>query len=221
MAISSRAARLAPVPRRVGRPARGALDPRVDARPVRDNYGPEAQRDQQDRSIARWALADTGIEWQVAHSGRTVSSTAQFREMVARAGRDYDVLLVGYVSRFTRNLHSAVNARQDLHAAGAAILFCDERVLSSDENEWEAWARETVEAEAYGRRLGSGSAKATLPSSAGLRTPADTRPWAFGAPSSGPRRSRSTRSLSTSRSSSSWSTPAQARQFTSSPALTA
>jgi DNA invertase Pin-like site-specific DNA recombinase len=119
-----------------------------------DTYGPEAQREQQDRAIERWRLANTGIEWQVAHSGRTVGSTSQFREMVARAGRDYDVLLVGYVSRFTRNLHTAVNARQDLHAAGAAILFCDERVLSSDEDEWEAWARETVEAEAYSRRLG-------------------------------------------------------------------
>jgi hypothetical protein len=60
-----------------------------------DTYGPEAQREQQDRAIERWGLADTGIEWQVAHSGGTVSSTAQFREMVARAGRDYDVLLVG------------------------------------------------------------------------------------------------------------------------------
>ena len=119
-----------------------------------DTYGPEAQREQQDRAIERWRLADTGIEWQVAHSGRTVSSTAQFREMVARAGRDYDVLLVGYVSRFARNLRTAVNARHDLHDAGAAVLFCDERVLSSDEDEWEEWARETVEAEAYSRRLG-------------------------------------------------------------------
>jgi DNA invertase Pin-like site-specific DNA recombinase len=119
-----------------------------------DNYGPEAQRDQQDRALRRWDLVDTGIEWEVAHSGRTIGSTAQFQEMVARAGRDYDVLLVGYVSRFARNLRTAVNARHDLHAAGAAILFCDERVLSSDEDEWEAWARETVEAEAYSRRLG-------------------------------------------------------------------
>ena len=118
-----------------------------------DTYGPEAQREQQDRSITRWRLVDTGIEWQVAHSGRTVGSTAQFREMVARAGHDYDVLLVGYVSRFTRDLRTAVNARHNLHDAGAAILFCDERVLSADENEWEAWARETVEAEAYSRRL--------------------------------------------------------------------
>ena len=118
-----------------------------------DTYGPEAQREQQDRAIARWALSGTGLEWQVAHSGRTVGSTAQFREMVARAGRDYDVLLVGYVSRFARNLHTAVNARESLHEAGAAILFCDEGLLSSDEGDWEAWARETVEAEAYSRRL--------------------------------------------------------------------
>jgi DNA invertase Pin-like site-specific DNA recombinase len=119
-----------------------------------DNYGPEAQREQQDRAMERWKIVDTGIEWQVAHSGRTVGSTAQFREMVACAGRDYDVLLVGYVSRFARNLRTAVNARHDLHEAGAAVLFCDERVLSSDEDEWEEWARETVEAEAYSRRLG-------------------------------------------------------------------
>ena len=26
-----------------------------------DNYGPEAQREQQDRAVERWRLADTGI----------------------------------------------------------------------------------------------------------------------------------------------------------------
>jgi len=60
---------------------------------------------------------------------------------------------VGYVSRFARDLRTAVNARHDLHARGAVILFADERVLSSDEDEWERWAREAVEAEAYSRRL--------------------------------------------------------------------
>jgi len=89
----------------------------------------------------------------VAHSGRTIASTSQFADMLARAGRDYDVLVVGYVSRFTRDLRTAVNARHQLHEAGAALLFADERVLSSDENAWENWARETVEAEAYSRRL--------------------------------------------------------------------
>ncbi len=153
MAIAARAPRL-PKSLEELDGLRAARWTRESTRGQYDNYGPEAQREQQDRAIERWKLADAGLEWQVAHSGRTVGSTSQFREMVARAGRDYDVLLVGYVSRFARNLRTAVNARHDLHEAGAAIFFCDERVLSSDEDEWEEWARETVEAEAYSRRLG-------------------------------------------------------------------
>src|SRR5665811_2615145 len=73
--------------------------------------------------------------------------------MCIRDRHDYDVLAVGYISRFARNLRTAVNAREDLHAAGAAIYFADEDRLSSDESAWENWARETVEAEAYSRRL--------------------------------------------------------------------
>lgn len=119
-----------------------------------DNWGPDAQRAQQDRVIERHGLVDTGITWQVAHSGRTIASTSQWAEMMAAAGERYDVLVVGYVSRFARDLRTAVNARHDLHAAGAALLFADELVLSSDEDKWETWAREAVEAEAYSRRMG-------------------------------------------------------------------
>jgi DNA invertase Pin-like site-specific DNA recombinase len=118
-----------------------------------DRYGPAAQRDQQDRALERFGLVDVGLAWEVAHSGRTVGQTPAFAEMVAAAGTDFDVLLVGYVSRFARDLRTAVNARHDLHASGAALLFCDEGLLSSDEEAWERWAREAVEAEAYSRRL--------------------------------------------------------------------
>ena len=118
-----------------------------------DNFGPDAQAEQQARAIERWGLLDTGAAWQVAHSGRTIAATGQWAEMLDGAGRDWDVLVVGYVSRFARDLRTAVNARHDLHARGAVILFADERVLSSDEDEWERWAREAVEAEAYSRRL--------------------------------------------------------------------
>ncbi|HYI67155.1 MAG TPA: recombinase family protein [Candidatus Limnocylindrales bacterium] len=118
-----------------------------------DAFGPDAQREQQDRAIERCGLVDTGLAWQVAHSGRTVGSTSQFAEMMAAAGGQYDVLVVGYVSRFARDLRTAVNARHDLHLAGAALLFADERILSSDEESWDAWAREAVEAESYSRKL--------------------------------------------------------------------
>lgn len=42
--------------------------------------------------------------------------------MMSAAGRDFDVLLVGYVSCFARDLRTAVNARHDLHVRGAALL---------------------------------------------------------------------------------------------------
>jgi DNA invertase Pin-like site-specific DNA recombinase len=119
-----------------------------------DHFGPDAQREQQDRAIERWGLVDTGIAWQVAHSGRTIASTSQWASMLAAAGDTFDVLVVGYVSRFARNLKTAVNVRDELHAAGAAVLFADDGILTSDEDAWEHWAREAVEAEAYSRRLG-------------------------------------------------------------------
>jgi DNA invertase Pin-like site-specific DNA recombinase len=89
-----------------------------------DTFGPEAQREQQDRALELYGLIESGLSWSVAHSGRTVANTGQFRDMLSRAGTEYDVLVVGYVSRFARDLRTAVNARHDLHAAGAAILFC-------------------------------------------------------------------------------------------------
>jgi hypothetical protein len=63
------------------------------------------------------------------------------------------VLVVGYASRFARSLEAHVDARRAFHAAGASILFADEGVLTSDEDAWERWAREAVEAEAYSRKL--------------------------------------------------------------------
>lgn len=94
-----------------------------------DNFGPAAQREQIARAIARFGLAPTGIEWVVSHSGRTVAATAEWQEMLARAGGDYDVLVVGYASRFARDARTAFNTRHELHARGAALLFADERLL--------------------------------------------------------------------------------------------
>jgi DNA invertase Pin-like site-specific DNA recombinase len=126
---------------------------RESTRGQADHFGPEAQREQQDRAIDRHELVDTAIEYFVAHSGRTVATTPEWAAMLAAAGDAYDVLVVGYVSRFARDLRTAVNARHDLHQAGAVLLFADDRILSSDEHAWDAWAREAVEAESYSRRL--------------------------------------------------------------------
>jgi len=124
-----------------------------------DAFGPEAQRAHQDEAIHRLGLMDVtvgdpSLDFKVAHSGRTVADTAEFREMLARAGADFDVLVVGYVSRFARDARDSFNARHDMHAQGAVIYFADDRILTSDERRWKEWADETVEAEAFSRKHG-------------------------------------------------------------------
>ena len=76
-----------------------------------DRYGPDAQAEQQDRALERYGLVDTGLAWSVAHSGyrktragtAAIATIAQWAEMVAAAGREYDILVVGYVSRSRAN----------------------------------------------------------------------------------------------------------------------
>ena len=80
-----------------------------------DNFGPDAQREQQDRAIARYGLADSALEWSVASSGWTSAwRTPTWKAMVvsAQAGA-FDVLVVGYVSRFLRNLKQTLIAVED------------------------------------------------------------------------------------------------------------
>lgn len=73
--------------------------------------------------------------------------------MAAQHG-DFDLLVVGYVSRFLRNLKQTLIAIEDqLHRAGVAVLFADERILSSDPDDWDQFVREAQEAEAYSRKL--------------------------------------------------------------------
>jgi hypothetical protein len=100
-----------------------------------DHFGPDAQREQQDRAIERWGLVDAGLEWSVASSGWTSAwRTATWEAMVGSATSGaFDVLVVGYVSRFLRNLKQTLIAVEDhVHTAGVVVLFADERLLSSD-----------------------------------------------------------------------------------------
>ena len=120
-----------------------------------DNWGSAAQAEQADRMIERYGLIDSGIAWQSAASGRTVHLAPEFAAMLdaARAG-SFDILVVGYVSRFQRNLKQTLIAVDELHAAGVAVLFADERILSSDADRWDDFVREAHEAESYSRKLG-------------------------------------------------------------------
>ncbi len=120
-----------------------------------DRYGPASQREQQDRFIERHGLVDTGLVFQVAHSGTTVWRSPTMAEMLAgaRAGA-FDLLLAGYSDRWQRNLRRTLELLEDgLHPAGAALVMCDRRILSSDPHDWDELISEAAGAEKYSRRL--------------------------------------------------------------------
>jgi DNA invertase Pin-like site-specific DNA recombinase len=120
-----------------------------------DNYGPASQREQQDRFIERHGLRDTGLTFQVAHSGTTVWRSPTMTEMLAeaRAGA-FDLLLAGYSDRWQRNLRRTLELLEDgLHPEGVALVMCDRRILSSDPHDWDELVAEAAGAERYSRRL--------------------------------------------------------------------
>jgi len=120
-----------------------------------DRYGPASQREQQDRFIERHGLIDTGLVYQVAHSGRTVWRSATMATMVddLRSGR-FDLLLTGYSDRWQRNLRRTLELLEDeLHPNGVALVMCDRKILSSDPSDWDELISEAAGAEKYSRRL--------------------------------------------------------------------
>ena len=120
-----------------------------------DQYGPASQREKQDEFIARHDLVDTGLVYQIAHSGRTVWRTATMKEMVdaAKAGA-FDLLLVSYPNRWQRNLRRTIELLEDdLHPVGVALVMCNRRILSSDPHDWDELVTEAADAERYSRRL--------------------------------------------------------------------
>ncbi len=120
-----------------------------------DRYGPASQREQQDRFIERHGLVDTGLVYQVAHSGRTVWRSATMATMIEdlRSGR-FDLLLTGYSDRWQRNLRRTLELLEDeLHPNGVALVMCDRKILSSDPSDWDELISEAAGAEKYSRRL--------------------------------------------------------------------
>jgi DNA invertase Pin-like site-specific DNA recombinase len=121
-----------------------------------DYYGPAAQTRVIEDAIERFGLQDTGIGWTVAASGwKRAWLTPEWQEMlVAARQRRFDLVLVAYQSRFLRNVKQTLIAIEDeLHPAGVAVFFIDERLLSSDPDDWHAIVEEATDAERYSRRM--------------------------------------------------------------------
>ena len=120
-----------------------------------EKYGPAAQDSEIDHSRERWGLVDGGLVYADLHSGfKQSDQRPEFQAMLRDAGHGaFDVLVVAYFSRFSRNLEQALFARTTLHRSGVAIAFADEEFLSSNDDDWERFVEEAVAAEEYSRRL--------------------------------------------------------------------
>lgn len=146
-----------------------------------DRYGPDSQREQIDRFAERFGVVETGQEWRVAESGRTVWRSSSMREMLAAARRrEFDVLLTGYHDRWQRNLRRFLELIEDeLHPSGVALVMCDRRLLSSDPHDWDEMVREAHAAEIYSRRLGERVADGYLARFRRYADPAGSAPLGF------------------------------------------
>jgi len=78
-----------------------------------DRYGPASQREQQDRFIERHGLVDTGLVFQVAHSGTTVWRSATMTEMLTERGPGRSTSSGRLLGPWQRNLRRTLELLED------------------------------------------------------------------------------------------------------------
>jgi DNA invertase Pin-like site-specific DNA recombinase len=118
-------------------------------------YGPERQHEEIDRSIGRLGLAEAGPAFMDEQSAWSRSAERPaLRELVSAAiVGAYDVLVVAYFSRWSRDVELSLRLRRELHDAGVVVWFADESFASSDDDSHERYLDEAVAAEKYSHRL--------------------------------------------------------------------
>lgn len=118
-------------------------------------YGPDRQHEEIDRAVRSLGLLEAGPAFVDEQSAWSHSDARPaLRELVtAAAAGEYEVLVVAYFSRWSRDTELALRLRRELHAAGALIWFADEAFASSDADAHERYLDEAVAAEKYSHRL--------------------------------------------------------------------
>jgi DNA invertase Pin-like site-specific DNA recombinase len=128
---------------------------RVSSKEQAEKYGPERQHQELDLAVRRLGLLETGTPFVDEQSAWSRSDERPaLRELTAAAiAGEYDVLVVAYFSRWSRDTEVALRVRRELHAARVALWFCDEEFLSSDADSHERFLQEATAAEIMSVRL--------------------------------------------------------------------
>jgi DNA invertase Pin-like site-specific DNA recombinase len=128
---------------------------RVSSEDQGTKYGPDRQHEEVDRAIARLGLEEAGepfVDEQSAWS-RSDERPELRRLVTAAIAGEYDVLVLAYFSRWSRNAEVGLRIRRELHAAGVVLFFADEWFLSSDVDQLEQFVTEAAAAEVYSIKL--------------------------------------------------------------------
>lgn len=128
---------------------------RVSSEEQGTKYGPDFQHDEIDRAAKRLGIIETGpafVDEQSAWA-RSAERPSLVDLVAAAAAGTFDVLVVAYFSRWSRDTEVALRIRRELHAAGVVLFFVDEWFLSSDESQHERFLQEATAAEIYSVRL--------------------------------------------------------------------
>lgn len=128
---------------------------RVSTEEQGTKYGPDRQHEEIDAAVRRLGLLEAGpafVDEQSAWSHSDSRPALQQLVAAATAG-EYDVLVVAYFSRWSRDAELSLRLRRELHAAGVVLWFADEAFASSDDESHERYLDEAVAAEKYSHRL--------------------------------------------------------------------
>lgn len=118
-------------------------------------YGPEGQHLTIDEAIGRVGAMEAGPAFVDEQSAWSRSDERPALREVLRAATagEFDILVVAYFSRWSRDTEVSLRIRRELHAAGVVILFADEGFVSADADAHERYLDEAVAAEKFSHRL--------------------------------------------------------------------
>lgn len=118
-------------------------------------YGPERQHRDTLEALDRLGLVEAGEAFVDEQSGWSRSETRPGLQALIRAAiaGEFDVLVVAYFSRWSRDTELALRVRRELHGAGVVLYFADEEFLSSDVDQLERFVTEAAAAEVVSIKL--------------------------------------------------------------------
>lgn len=118
-------------------------------------YGPERQHRDTLESIERLGLLEVGEPFVDEQSAWSRSETRPALQALVRAAMagEFDVLVVSYFSRWSRDAETGLRIRRELHAAGVVLYFVDEEFLSSDADQLERFVTEAAASEVFSIKL--------------------------------------------------------------------